>query len=81
MFVMVFGLLGSSNRGAASGSQVRPTAPGARRGSGATSGGRADILPGNGIAAGATGGGNNCADGALHAPITMVSPDKTAATA
>ncbi|MEV0697595.1 hypothetical protein AB0I53_06705 [Saccharopolyspora sp. NPDC050389] len=79
LFVMAFGLFGSSKRGAASGSQVRATTSGARAATGATS--RADILLGNGIDDGATRGGRKRGGGALHAPIASISPDNAAATA
>ncbi|MEV0049567.1 hypothetical protein AB0H34_03605 [Saccharopolyspora shandongensis] len=79
LFVMVFGLFGSSKRGAAYGSHVRATGSGSRAAAGAT--GRAAIFLGNGIEDGATRGGSKRGGGALHAPIASIRPDNAAATA
>ncbi|MGI8311271.1 hypothetical protein [Saccharopolyspora hattusasensis] len=55
LFVMAFGLFGSSNRGAASGSQVTPTGFGARSAFGDGSGTRDGIFLGNGLTNGVNG--------------------------
>lgn len=74
---MAFGLFGSSNRGAASGSQVRPTGFGVRSATGT----RDDIFLGNGLTNGATGGGSNFGGAVLQAPMANIRPGNATATA
>ncbi|QIZ36727.1 hypothetical protein [Saccharopolyspora sp. ASAGF58] len=81
LFVMAFGLFGSSNRGAASGSQVTPTGFGARSAFGDGSGTRDSIFLGNGLTNGATGGGSNFGGAVLQAPMANIRPGNTAAMA
>ncbi|PKW15244.1 hypothetical protein A8926_2936 [Saccharopolyspora spinosa] len=78
---MAFGLSGSSNRGAASGSQVRPTGFGLRSATGDGSGTKDDIFLGNGLTNGATGGGSNFGGAVLQAPIANIRPGNAATTA